>query len=165
MKLLILHSFHGTHHYLRNSTVESVICVPPLWRRLAVSKFQDTRTVTLLGCIETKSSRRATLGVRLMLGRDHTNDILLLNDITHYTPFSLWIYIYTHTTGVYIYNVKVSFEVSTNCKLKTVANHSHSYNPTLNHEAQTSVRSINSFRGRVTLANSILVKCDPYKMI
>ena len=72
------------------STVEPVICVSLQQRRLAVSKFQDTRTVTSLGCIETKSSRRATVRASPLV-QDHTNDI------THYTPFSLCIYIYIYT--------------------------------------------------------------------
>jgi hypothetical protein len=49
----VLPQLRGTH-----SAVEPVICVSLQQRRLAVSKFQDTRTVTSLGCIETKSSRR-----------------------------------------------------------------------------------------------------------
>jgi len=70
----------------------------------------------------------------------------------------------THTTGAYIYCCEVSFQVSIHSKLKTVANHSLSANRAQNREAQTSVRSINSFGGRITLANSLLVTLDPSKI-
>ena len=155
----VLPQLRGTH-----SAVEPVICVSLQQRRLAVSKFQDTRTVTSLRCIETKSSRQAAVRASPLV-QDHTNDI------THCTSFSLSVYMYiythshththTHTTGAYIYCAKVSLEVSIHSKLKTVANHSLSANRVQNHEAQTSVRSINSFGGRITLANSLPMILDP----
>lgn len=53
----VLPQLRDTH-----SAVEPVICVSLQQRRLAVSKFQDTRTVTSLGCIETKSSASQPAG-------------------------------------------------------------------------------------------------------
>ena len=157
----VLPQLRGTH-----SAVEPVICVSLQQRRLAVSKFQDTRTVTSLGCIETKSSRRAAVRASPLL-QDHTNDI------THYTPFSLSLYIYPHThthTHTHTHNRSLHLlhrsllPSSIHNKLKTMANHSLSANRAQNREAQTSVRSINSFGGRITLANSLLMILDPSKM-
>jgi len=78
----VLPQLRGTH-----SAVEPVICVSLQQRRLAVSKFQDTRTVTSLGCIETKSSRRAVVRASPLV-QDHTNDITLLSPS---------VYTHTHT--------------------------------------------------------------------
>ena len=90
---------------------------------------------------------------------------MIIQMTLHIILLSPSVYIYIYTTGVYIYCAEVSFKVSIHIKLKTVANHSLSAKPTQNHEAQTSVRSINSFRGRITLANLLLVMLDPSKVI
>jgi len=81
-----------------------------------------------------------------------------------YTPTHTHTHTHTHTTGAYIYCAEVSFEVSIHSKFKTVANHSLSANRAQNREAQTSVRSINSFGGRITLANSLPMILDPSKI-
>ena len=85
----VLPQLRGTH-----SAVEPVICVSLQQRRLAVSKFQDTRTVTSLGCIETKSSRRTQCEpahwCRII---QMTLRIILLSP-------SVYIYIHTHNRSL-----------------------------------------------------------------
>jgi hypothetical protein len=120
-----------------------------------VSSFQDTRTATSLACIETKSSPRATVGP---LGRDHTNDI------AHYTPFSL--YIYTHTQQEFTFTAfkfPSKFPSAANSKpWQTIHTIPTPHRP---REAQTSVLSITSLQGRVTLQNLTVLILNSGKII
>jgi hypothetical protein len=148
---LPLPQMQGTH-----SAVEPVICVCLQQSRLAVSKLQDTRTVTSLGCIETKSSLSepaASAGSYKW----------------HYTLYS---FLPQHTHTLTHTHTQQEFTFSASkfpSKFPSTAN-SKPWQTIYSPPTGTEPRSANlcpihqQFWGRITLASSLLAMLEPSKM-